>query len=138
MMAAALLQVDQAASILMHCSTTPLSVSELAATVRGNHEHTISLVRELEQRHLLQSSTVKTDNRGRPRQLLQTTILGERYLRDYRSLANLRLFSNDNDIKKAVLHADLAAKLDEQNISPFARFQELNELARNIARTAQT
>jgi len=138
MMAAALLQVDQAASILMHCSTTPLSVSELATTVRGNHEQTISLVRELEQRRLLQSSTVKTESRGRPRQLLQTTILGERYLRDYRSLANLRLFSNDNDIKKAVLHADLAAKLDEQNISPFARFQELNELARNIARTAQT
>ena len=70
--------------------------------------------------------------------MLRTTVLGEQYVREYRRLTDLRLFSNDNDIKKALHQADLAAKLDEQKISPYVRFQEINELARNIRRTAKT
>jgi predicted ArsR family transcriptional regulator len=133
-----LFRMDRAASILGYCSEAPLSVSELSAKVKGNHEKTILLIRDLKERHLLQSYIAKRRVRGRPNQMLRTTILGEQYVREYRQLADLRLFSNDNDIKKALHQADLAAKLDEQKISPYARFQEINELARNIARTAQT
>ena len=85
----------------------------------------------------MHSSLVRRHVRGRPKQLLETTILGEQYVNDYRQLANLRLFSNDNDVKKALLQADLAAKLDEQKLSTYARFQEINQLARNVAHAAQ-
>ena len=133
-----LFQMDRAASILVYCSQAPLSVSELSRKVKGNHEKTIRLIRDLKERHLLQSSIAKKRARGRPNQMLRTTVLGEQYVREYRQLADLRLFSNDNDIKKALHQTDLAAKLDEQKISPYVRFQEINELARNIRRTAKT
>jgi hypothetical protein len=59
-------------------------------------------------------------------------------MEQYGRLLNLRLYSNDNDIKKAVRQADLARRLMEQQVSPYGRFQEVLDLARNIASTAQT
>ena len=56
---------------------------------------------------------------------------------DKSELWKSRLHCNGNDIKKALHQADLAQELQEHGISPYARFQEINELARNIARTAQ-
>jgi hypothetical protein len=50
---------------------------------------------------------------------------------------NNRLLSNDNDIRKAIHQADLAKSLEERGVSPYARFQELNQMARNIAKTAR-
>lgn len=52
--------------------------------------------------------------------------------------SKLILQCNENDITKALHQADLARRLIEQGVSPYVRFQEVNELARNIASTAQT
>jgi len=69
--------------------------------------------------------------------LLRTTPLGEQFMEQYDRLLNLRLHCNENDIKKALHQADLARRLVEQGLSPYVRFQEVNELARNIASSAQ-
>jgi len=56
---------------------------------------------------------------------------------EYNSLNDLSLRCSDNDIRKALNQAELARRLIERGISPYARFQEINELARNVARTAK-
>lgn len=130
-------QIDRAAMLLSYCSETALPVSELVRKAGRNHERIMALIRELEERGLLLLKISKDHSRGRPRHLLRPTPLGEQFVQEYRQLLNLPLHSNNNDIKKALYQADLAQRLVEQQISPYVRFQEINELARNITRTAQ-
>ena len=130
-------QIDRTAIVLTYCSETALSVSELVRKAGGNHEKTIALIMNLEERGLLLQEIFRGQGRGRPRHLLRPTALGEQFVQKYRQLLSLPLRSNDNDIKKALYQADLVKKLVDQKISPYARFQEINKLARNIARTSQ-
>lgn len=132
-----MLEAELAARALSSCNGAALSVSQLASKMGGNHAKMIDLIRELQTRGLL-SRTKERRSKGRPPCLLRTTPLGEQFTEQYNRLLNLRLYSNDNDIKKALHQADLARRLIEQQVSPYARFQEVNELARNIASTAQT
>lgn len=128
---------ELSATALSLCIESALSVSQLSGKMGGNHGKLIDLVRELQVRGLLIRRT-DSRGRGRPRSLLRTTALGEQFVEEYDRLLNLRLHCNDNDIKKALHQADLARRLLEKQVSPYARFQEVNELARNIASTAQT
>jgi hypothetical protein len=82
-------------------------------------------------------NTKKSVSKGRPQHLLHTTALGEQFIEQYNRLLNLRLHINDNDIKKALRQSELTRRLIEQRINPYSRFQEVNEIARNIARTTQ-
>jgi predicted transcriptional regulator len=131
-----MLQIEPAARVLSLCNETVLSVSELASKAGGKHDNVIELIRELHARGLLLRMKEK-QSRGRPTHLLRTTPLGEQFVQQYNRLLDLRLFSNDNDIKKAIHHAHLTQMLEEHQISVYARFQEVNQLARNIAGTAQ-
>ena len=130
------MQTELAARALSHCSEAVLSVSQLAEKMGGNHAKLIDLIRELQARGLL-TRTTESRGRGRPLSLLSTTPLGEQFIEEYDRLLSLRLHCNDNDIKKALRQAHLARKLLEQQVSPYVRFQEVSELARNIASTAQ-
>jgi predicted transcriptional regulator len=132
-----MLQAEPATKALSFCKEAVLSVSELAAKMGGNHAKMIDLVEELQTRGLLVKTTERR-GKGRPPCLLSTTPLGDEFMEQYSRLLNLRLYSNDNDIKKALRQADLARRLMEQQVSSYARFQEVIELARNIASTAQT
>lgn len=127
---------DLAVEALSNCSQTAPCVSELVAEIRGNHERTIRLIEELETRGLLRR-TLQNNSRGRPKHLLQTTPLGKLFLAQYRELLRLSLQSNDNDLMKAIRQAEMAQRLVEQGVSPYRRLREVNEIARNIARTAQ-
>lgn len=127
------LPTDLAAKALSLCNDTALSVSQFLDKMGGNHAKAIDLARELQARGLLLSTTERR-TKGRPQCLLRTSPLGEQFMRDHSRLLNLRLYSNDNDIRRALHQANLALRLVEQQVSPYARFQEVNELARNIAR----
>ena len=131
-----MLQIERAATVLSLCNETVLSVLDLASKVGGKHDKIIELIRELHARGLL-LRIKKKQSRGRPTHLLRTTPLGEQFVEQYNRLLDLRLFSNDNDIKRALHHAELTQMLEEHRISVYARFEEVNELARNIASTAQ-
>ncbi|HXZ98214.1 MAG TPA: hypothetical protein VED24_02480 [Candidatus Acidoferrum sp.] len=136
-MAADMLQPELAMRALSLCNGSVLSVSQFVGKMGGNHAKMIDLMRELETRRLLLRTREK-QGKGRPLNLLHTTPLGEKFMEQYNWLLNLRLYSNDNDIKKALYQSDLASELVKQQVSPYARFQEVNELARNIASTAET
>lgn len=129
---------ERSVKILSLCDGTPLSVSEIASKVGGNHGRTLAMLKELYSRSLVELRIEKGQGRGRPRHLVRTTPLGREFVEQYQRLLSLRLQSRESDIKKALHQADLAQKLRERGISPYARFQEINELARNIARTAKS
>jgi predicted transcriptional regulator len=132
-----MLQVELASTILSYCDGTDLSVSELTRKVGGNYENTMAQLKELKGRSLLRSKISRDKSVGRPKQLLQTTPIGKRFMIEYKRLNDLSLRSSDNDISKALNQAELARRLVERGISPYARFQEINEIARNVASTAK-
>ena len=130
------LQTDRAAKILSTCKKSPQSVSQLVKKIAGSNEGLLDLLNELETGGLL---TRRKENlrRGRPRYLMETTNLGEHFLQAYEKLMRLRLRSNLNDIKAAIHQANLAMLLEESGISPYTRFNEIVEVARNISNTAK-
>jgi hypothetical protein len=97
----------------------------------------MALIKQLEERSLLLSEISRKHSVGRPKKYLRTTPIGKQFVINCNRLYDLSLRSNDNDIKKALHQAELAQRLVESGISPYARFQEINEIARNIARTAK-
>jgi predicted transcriptional regulator len=128
---------QRAVKILSICNGTTLSVSQIISKAGGNHEKMIETLNELCSRSLVQLRIEKGESKGRPKHLVTTTPLGRQFVHEYERLLNLRLQSRDPDIKKAIYQAELAQRLRDRGISPYARFQEINELARNIARTSQ-
>lgn len=132
-----MLQMELAATILSYCSEADLSVSELVKKMSGSHDRTMALIRELKQRSLLLQEVSRKQSVGRPRQYLRSTPIGRQFVREYNRLRNLSLHSNDNDIRKALHQVELARRLVESGVSPYERFQEVNQVARNIASTAK-
>jgi hypothetical protein len=130
-------RVDLAARILSYCLEADLSVSELVRKMGGSHDRTMALIKELKARSLLLPETPRKRGLGRPRQYLRATPIGKQFVKEYDRLSGLSLRSNQNDIKKALHQAELARRLVESGIPPDARFQEVNEIARNIASTAK-
>jgi predicted ArsR family transcriptional regulator len=131
------LQIDLAASLLSYCIGADLSVSELAGKMGGSHDRTMALIKELGGRGLLLQEVARKRSVGRPRQYLRATPIGEQFVKEYNSLLDLSLRCNENDIRKALHQAELARRLVESGGSPYERFQEVNQLARNIASTAK-
>jgi len=132
-----LLELDLTAKILSFCSENELPVSNLTRRVSGNHDKTMALIKQLEERSLLLPRVSRDHSIGRPRKYLHTTPLGEQFIAECKRLYDLSLRSNDNDVKEALHQAELAQRLVESGLSPYERFQEMNEIARNIARTAK-
>jgi predicted transcriptional regulator len=129
--------IDLAAKILSYCNESELAVSDLTRKVSGNHDKTMALIKQLEERRLLLPRISRNHSIGRPRKYLRTTPIGKQFITECNHLYDLSLRSNDNDLEKALHQAELAQRLVESGLSPYARFQEMNEIARNIARTAE-
>jgi predicted transcriptional regulator len=132
-----MLQMDLAARVLSYCSEAELSVSEVVRKMGVSHDRTMALIGELKERSLLLQEISGKGSVGRPRQYLHATPIGKQFVREYNRLRDLSLRSNEHDIRKALHRAELARRLVESGISPYARFQEINRLARNIASTAK-
>ncbi len=126
----------EAVRILRHCEENTESVSQILAKLGGRDETTISLIKELSTRWLLQITPEK-NGVGRPKHLVRTTPLGKQFIEQYNQLLDIRLQSNKNDIKKAIKQGEQARRLVELGVDPYARFREVNEIARNIANSAQ-
>ena len=132
------LNVELAARILTLCSETRQSVTEVLRGVGGSHDNTIDQIRELKNRSLLHVEAAKARTIGRPRKYIHATPIGKQFVREYNHLCQLSIRSNENDLRKALRQAEATRELIERGISPYARQQELNQIARNIARTAKT
>lgn len=127
----------QAVRILRYCEENTLSVSQILARFGGRYETTIDLIRELSMRSLVQVTSEK-NGVGRPRHMIRTTPLGKQFIEQLDQLSDIRLQSNKNDIKKAVKQAEEVQRLVALRVDPYIRFQEVNEIARDIASTPKT
>jgi len=127
----------QAVRILRHCEENTPSVSQILTRFGGRYETTIDLIKELSMRSLVQVTSEK-NGVGRPRHMIRTTPLGKQFIEQLDQLSDIRLQSNKNDIKKAVKQAEEVQRLVGLGVDPYIRFQEVNEIARNIASTPQT
>lgn len=130
--------MEPAARILSYCSKSDWSVSQVVRKMGGSHDKTMALIKELKERSLLLHEASRKKVVGRPRQYLRVTPIGRQFVREYSHLRHLSLHSNENDIRKALHQAELVRRLVERGVSPYARFQEINRLAGNIAITAKT
>jgi DNA-binding HxlR family transcriptional regulator len=128
--------LDPLLRVLTDCRDGRLCTSELLVKLGGNRRMITQLVVELQQCGLIEKSVLRT-GKGRPKHMLRTTALGEEFLSRYSELMRLPVQSNDNDLAKAIRQAEFARRLVEQNISPYARFQEVNRIVKHIAGTEQ-
>jgi DNA-binding PadR family transcriptional regulator len=77
-------------------------VSDLTRKVNGNHDKTMALIEQLEERSLLMPEISRNHSVGRPRKYLRVTPIGKEFITECNHLYDLSLRSNDNDLKKAL------------------------------------
>jgi len=88
-----------------------LGVREMARRFRKRPETIISLIREMENEGLLETSSQLIQKKGRPKRILKPTALGEEYA-------------------KAKRDAEYVNRLIARGKNPYQAFAELNDLVR--------
>lgn len=107
-----------------------LGVREMARRFRKRPETIISLIREMENEGLLETSSQLTQKKGRPKRILKPTGLGEEYLETFRRLMMKTLRASRNDLAKAKRDAEYVNRLIARGKNPYQAFAELNDLVR--------
>jgi len=110
------------------------SVREVIKLANSRYKDTITLLKSMEQEGLIY---FPKDNgiprkRGRPKKVPKSTILGEQLLMDFQRCKRNIIQINDNDLKHCMHQVALRRLLEENNVSPYQRLQELNNIAFHI------
>jgi len=125
--------IEERASLLKVIDGAEHGVSELTELAGFRRGKTIALLEAMEQEGLIQFlETSNERKRGRPKKISRITPLGERFLSDFRKCRRNLVQINNNDIKRCVHQIALKRVLENNNISPYQRFLELNEFAFSI------
>jgi len=124
--------LDEKATILNVIRPNPCGVRELVERLCWKTERVISLLKTMENEGLIEFHENITSNRGRPKKLIVTSILGGEFLDTFEKCRGKAIQINHNDIKSAVHQANLAKKLEKYLVSPFQRFWELNSIALKV------
>ena len=125
-----IMSVESKAKLLDVIRREPLGVRETAKRFRKRPETTISLIREMEDEGLLETSSQRTRKKGRPKKVLKPTILGMDYLKTFHRLRSKTLRAGRNDLEKARRDAEYVNRLIARGIDPYQAFMELNEIVR--------
>jgi predicted transcriptional regulator len=126
--------LENKVSILGYLIKETCGVKELAENITMHPKILIKTLRELERDgHITYMK--QTLSRGRPKKVPVITGLGCEFMRSYQELQNKRLKINRNDVKRAVLQAELAEELVAKGISPYIRFLELTDIVLHIRNT---
>lgn len=107
-----------------------LGVRDAVKAFKRRPETTISLIREMEEEGLIETSLQGTRKKGRPKKLLKPTLLGVDYLVAYQRLRSKALRANRNDLAKARRDAEYVNRLVARGVDPIQAFMELNEVVR--------
>jgi DNA-binding HxlR family transcriptional regulator len=126
--------LENKVSVLGYLIKETCGVKELAENIVMHPKILIETLRELERDgHIAYKKLALS--RGRPKKVPVITGLGCEFMKSYRELQSKRLKINRNDVKRAVLQAELAEKLVAKGISPYNRFLELTDIVLNIRNT---
>ena len=124
------MSVEVEARILSIAKRRPAGVRELSKIMRRRTQTVISTIKRMNAAGLVEVRPEEKRGRGRPRQLVRVTTLGDDYLETYRKLKIKRLRSNRNDLAKAKRDAEYVNRLVTRGKEPYDAFLELNRLVR--------
>jgi len=116
--------------ILYTVKKHPSGVRELSKIIRKRTQTVVSTIKRMNAAGLVDVEPEETSRRGRPRQVITATTLGEDYLETYNKLMIKPLRGNRNDLMKAKRDAEYVNRLMERGKKPYAAFLELNNLVR--------
>ena len=108
----------------------PVGVRELSKIMRRRTQTVVSTIKMMNAAGLVDVRPEETRRRGRPRQIVKATMLGDDYLEAYNRLRIKPLRSNRNDLEKAKRDAEYVNRLVARGIEPYDAFLELNSLVR--------
>jgi DNA-binding PadR family transcriptional regulator len=108
----------------------PLGVREISKIMRRRTQTVVSTIKMMNAAGLVDVRPEETRRRGRPRQIVKATMLGDEYLEAYNRLRIMPLRSNRNDLVKAKRDAEYVNRLVARGKVPYDTFLELNGLVR--------
>ena len=120
--------------IEMHILSTvkkyPEGIRELSKIISRRTQTVVSTIKKMNAAGLVNVEPEETIRRGRPRQIVKATTLGEDYLETYNRLMIKPMRGNRNDLLKAKRDAEYVNRLVERGKDPYEAFLELNNLVR--------
>ncbi len=124
------MSIEVEAQVLFIVKKDPVGVRELSKIMRRRTQAVVSTIRRMSAAGLVDVRPEETRRRGRPRQVISATMLGDDYLETFRRLKIKPLRSNRNDLAKAKRDAEYVNRLIVRGKEPYDAFLELNSLVR--------
>jgi DNA-binding MarR family transcriptional regulator len=124
------MSLEVEAQVLSIVRKHPVGVRELSRLMRRRTQAVVSTIRRMNAAGLVDVSPEETRRRGRPRQLVRATMLGDDYLAAFNRLRIKPLRGNRNDLVKAKRDAEYVNRLVARGKVPYDAFLELNSLVR--------
>jgi len=116
--------------ILSTVKKYPEGIRELSKIISRRTQTVVSTIKKMNAAGLVNVEPEETIRRGRPRQIVKATTLGEDYLETYNRLMIKPIRGNRNDLLKAKKDAEYVNRLVERGKDPYEAFLELNNLVR--------
>ena len=124
------MSLEVEAQVLSIVKKHPVGVRELSKIMRRRTQTVVSTIKMMNAAGLVDVRSEETRRRGRPRQIVRATMLGDDYLEAYTKLRIKPLRSNRNDLAKAKRDAEYVNRLIARGREPYDAFLELNSLVR--------
>jgi len=124
------MSLEVEAQVLSIVKKYPVGVRELSKIMRRRTQTVVSTIKMMNAAGLVDVRPEETRRRGRPRQIVKATMLGDDYLEAYNKLRIMPMRSNRNDLVKARRDAEYVNRLVARGIEPYDAFLELNSLVR--------
>lgn len=128
---------DSEIRLLELCSNRHLGVREMLRLLGGSHTSGMRLMKEFERCGFLEFRSC-SNGRGRPRRIATLSPLGSMTLDKLRSVNEMMIKTNVNDVRSVVDQIRLRNKMIDLGINLYERFLELNEIALNIRDSAES
>ena len=125
------MSIEVEAQVLFIVKKDPVGVRELSKIMRRRTQAVVSTIRRMSAAGLVDVRPEETRRRGRPRQVISATMLGDDYLEAFKRLRIKPLRSNRNDLAKAKRDAEYVNRLVARGKEPYDAFLELNSLVRD-------
>jgi len=124
------MSIEVEAQVLFIVKKDPVGVRELSKIMRRRTQAVVSTIRRMSAAGLVDVRPEETRRRGRPRQVISATMLGDDYLEAFRRLKIKPLRGTRNDLAKAKRDAEYVNRLIVRGKEPYDAFLELNSLVR--------
>jgi len=124
------MSLEVEAQVLFIVKKDPVGVRELSKIMRRRTQAVVSTIKRMSAAGLVDVRPEETRRRGRPRQVINATMLGDDYLEAFKRLKLKPLRSNRNDLAKAKRDAEYVNRLVARGKEPYDAFLELNGLVR--------